>query len=226
LKTPDATRVAPPSPAAAAPGGASRREKTRESIIAAAAKLMSERSIDGVSIDDITQAARVAKGTFYNHFADKEALAREIGRGVREQSEAAIAALNEGIEDPVMRVARGMCFYAKVAVDDPVYASLMAQSLPQDLGALMSHGSGLGLDIARGIASGRLRVSTRDSATTFVVGAGSALIVRILADRNAATAVMLTQQVVSLTLRGLGLDLEEADRLAAQAADQVLQLPR
>lgn len=213
-----------PADVPAAPNVNARREKTRDRIIAAAAKLMSERAIDGVSIDDITQAARVAKGSFYNHFADKDALAREIGRGVREQAETAIAALNEGLEDPVARIARGMCYYAKVAVNDPVCASLMAQSMPQDLSALMTPGSGLGVDIAKGIATGRLRVATRESAATFVVGAGAALIQRLLAEGNATTAVMFSQQVVSLTLRGLGLDIQEADRLAAQAADQVIPL--
>jgi AcrR family transcriptional regulator len=223
LKPSDANRLAAKAPASAASGAGTRRERTRDSIIAATAKLMSERSIDGLSIDDITQAAGVAKGTFYNHFPDKDSLARDIGRDVREQSEAAIAALNAEVEDPVMRIARGMCFYARVAVIDPVRASLMAQFMPQDLNAYLSHGSGLGGDIAKGIAAGRLRVATRDSATTFVVGAGAALILRLLADRNTATAVMFTQQIVSLTLRGLGLGAEDADRLAAQAADQVIQ---
>ncbi|WP_165191767.1 TetR/AcrR family transcriptional regulator [Caulobacter soli] len=223
MKTSDATRVAPASPASAASGTSTRREKTREAILAAAAKLLSERSIDGLSVDDITQASGVAKGTFYNHFPDKDALAVEIGRAVRTQSEIAVASLNDGVADAAMRVARGMCFYAKIALSDPVRASLMAQSARQDLSADLRIGSGLGADIAAGIATGRLRVATRDSATTFVVGAGSALILRLLAERHRTTGVMFAQQVVALTLRGLGLEAEEADQMAAQAADHVIQ---
>lgn len=223
MKTSDATRVAPAPPAIAASGSNTRREKTREAILAATAKLLSERSIDGLSVDDITQASGVAKGTFYNHFPDKDALAQEIAREIRGQLEALVAATNEGVTDAAMRVARGMCLYAKVALTDPVRASLMAQSMPQDLSLDLRNGSGLGGDIALGISTGRLRVATRDSATTFVVGAGSALILRLLAERHRPTAVMFAQQMVALTLRGLGLDADEADRLAAQSADDVIQ---
>ncbi len=223
MKTSDATRVAPLSETPATTGPSTRREKTREAILVATAKLLSERSIDGLSVDDITQASGVAKGTFYNHFPDKDALAVEIGLAVRAQSEIGVSTINEGVADAAMRVARGMCFYAKIALSDPVRASLMAQSVRQDLSADLRGSSGLAGDIALGISSGRLRVATRDSATTFVVGAGAALLLRLLAERNHTTGVMFAQQIVALTLRGLGLEAEEADQVAAQAADQVIQ---
>ena len=49
-----------------------RRERTRAALMRAGQVLFATRSVDAVSIDDIVAAAEVAKGSFYNHFPDKE----------------------------------------------------------------------------------------------------------------------------------------------------------
>lgn len=51
-----------------------RSRATRQAIIDAAEKLWSERGFDAVSVDEICQEARVAKGTFYFYFPRKEHL--------------------------------------------------------------------------------------------------------------------------------------------------------
>ncbi|MBS7541020.1 helix-turn-helix transcriptional regulator [Ancylobacter lacus] len=43
-----------------------------------ALRLFAERGVDGTSVRDIAQAAGVAEGALYRHFASKEALAREL----------------------------------------------------------------------------------------------------------------------------------------------------
>ena len=48
---------------------------TRESLIHAAAHLFHERGYNATSVQDIVSAAGVPKGTFYNYFDSKEALA-------------------------------------------------------------------------------------------------------------------------------------------------------
>ncbi|MCZ2495311.1 TetR family transcriptional regulator [Xylophilus sp. Kf1] len=52
-------------------------ERNRESIKLAAARLYRERGFDGVGISEITRAAGLTHGSFYGHFASKEALAAE-----------------------------------------------------------------------------------------------------------------------------------------------------
>ncbi|MEI9947744.1 MAG: TetR/AcrR family transcriptional regulator [Pseudomonadota bacterium] len=49
----------------------------RERILIIASELFRERGIDQVSIADVMDAAGFTHGGFYNHFADKGALARE-----------------------------------------------------------------------------------------------------------------------------------------------------
>jgi AcrR family transcriptional regulator len=48
-------------------------------------RLFVERGLDGVTIDDITQSAGVAKGTFYRYFEDKPALVDALLEPVRRE---------------------------------------------------------------------------------------------------------------------------------------------
>lgn len=60
-----------------------RKERLR-SLSETALGLFVLRGLDAVTIDDITQTAGVAKGTFYSYFADKEALVEAMLAPVRE----------------------------------------------------------------------------------------------------------------------------------------------
>lgn len=53
------------------------RASTKEQIIAAAVETLHQRGFNGTSVQDITEAAHVPKGSFYNHFDSKETLAVE-----------------------------------------------------------------------------------------------------------------------------------------------------
>ncbi len=54
------------------------RRNTREEIVQAALKCLVEKGFNAVGVQDITDAAGVPKGSFYNHFESKEALGAEI----------------------------------------------------------------------------------------------------------------------------------------------------
>ena len=66
------------------------RRSARNAILEAAMKLFIERGFNACSVEDITQAARVPKGSFYNHFRSKQALAADIvleyGKGTTDRS--------------------------------------------------------------------------------------------------------------------------------------------
>jgi AcrR family transcriptional regulator len=63
---------------------ANRRART-QGLLQAAERLFLERGIENVSIDDITREAKVAKGSFYRYFADKEELVRALLAPSRER---------------------------------------------------------------------------------------------------------------------------------------------
>src|SRR5487761_2398060 len=83
-----------------------RRARTRVALLNAGRTLLARRDVDGLSVDEIVAAADVAKGSFYNHFTDKDVFAREIGATVRREAERAVVAANRGITDPATRLAR------------------------------------------------------------------------------------------------------------------------
>lgn len=64
--------------AAAAPEPTGRRERrrqeTRDRLFEAAVRLLSERDFESVTVEAITEAADVGKGTFFNYFPNKEAV--------------------------------------------------------------------------------------------------------------------------------------------------------
>src|ERR1700730_6603454 len=75
-----------------------RKLRTRRALIDATQMLLASRSLESLSIDDISTRADVAKGTFYNYFADKDALAREVVANVRAVIETEITQINNGVE--------------------------------------------------------------------------------------------------------------------------------
>lgn len=53
------------------------RPSVREKIVIAALETLHQRGFNATSVQDITDAAKVPKGSFYNHFDSKESLAVE-----------------------------------------------------------------------------------------------------------------------------------------------------
>lgn len=51
-----------------------KKEETKEKIFRAAVKLFRDKGFENTTIDDITERADVAKGTFFNYFHKKEAV--------------------------------------------------------------------------------------------------------------------------------------------------------
>src|SRR5271168_1026162 len=54
------------------------RASVRQRIVDAALEVLIEKGFNGCGVQDITQAAGVPKGSFYNHFESKEALGAEV----------------------------------------------------------------------------------------------------------------------------------------------------
>lgn len=54
------------------------RPNVRQKIVDAGLKVLIEKGFNGCGVQDITDAAGVPKGSFYNHFESKEALGAEV----------------------------------------------------------------------------------------------------------------------------------------------------
>jgi AcrR family transcriptional regulator len=97
---------------------AERRAATTEAILKAGRRLFGDRGFASTTIDDIAEAAQVAKGAVYHHFATKEAvfaavfdvvsrdLVTEIDRAVRTEKDV-LAAIVAGTQHYFAACAKG-----------------------------------------------------------------------------------------------------------------------
>ena len=200
-----------------------RAERTRGALIAAGRRLFSERPVDAVTVDDIVQAAEVGKGSFYNHFADREGLARAISAQIRAAVEEIIGRVNAGETDPARRIARAVCAYLRFPLDEPEPARVLVRVHSGHTSFEAPLNRGVVEDIAAGLAAGRLAVPTVEAGVLYVLGVTQLALARLVQASSSSAAVSLSQQMVSLLLRGLGLPAEEADLIAAQAADGIVR---
>jgi AcrR family transcriptional regulator len=199
-----------------------RRARTRHALIEAGLRLLAQRPIDAIAIDDIVREAGVAKGSFYNHFEDKEALGRVIAARIRVDVEARVDAVNEGVQDPARRVARAVCVYVGHAITDPLRAGVLVQLSAQAASPTAPLNQGILDDVSRGLLGGRFNIPTAEAGVLFIVGVANQALAWAQKDSSPAAATAMGQQLCSLLLRGLGLAPGEADRLAAQAAHEVI----
>jgi len=82
------------------------RLNVREQLLSAGLESLHRRGFNATSVEDITEAAGVPKGSFYNHFESKEALGAEAVVKYRETSEAwtATRALRDAKAAPLTRL--------------------------------------------------------------------------------------------------------------------------
>src|SRR5690606_14527634 len=62
-----------------------KRDRTRTLLIEAAIDVLSEKGLEGSSIDDLMRIAGMVRGTFYNHFQTREELVVCTSNFIREQ---------------------------------------------------------------------------------------------------------------------------------------------
>jgi AcrR family transcriptional regulator len=67
-----------------------KKQETRQSLLAAAMALFEEKGYDATPVEEITERADVAKGTFFNYFPSKDALLAELALWRVEQLRAAL----------------------------------------------------------------------------------------------------------------------------------------
>lgn len=209
--------------AAKRPRGERRRLATRASLLEAAFKLMAERGIDAIAINEITEAADVGAGSFYNHFESREDLHRAVTQLVFDQFADALEKAVAKLSDPAEVIS--VCVRQTVmrAAKEPDWGRFLLREGYS--GRAISHGLGprLRRDIRAGVASGRL--NAYDPALCFAAVGGtvlSAVASQIRAarpprgDELALRGPDVPERTATMVLMILGLPQAEASRVAAR----------
>jgi AcrR family transcriptional regulator len=194
--------------------------RTRAALIAAGFDLLVDRSIDAIPINDLVAKAGVAKGSFFNHFADKQDFANAIATEVRLELEDLVARCNARIDDPVERIARGMRVVAEFAITNPKRSAVLLRSHASSTARDHPLNKGLVEDMAAASALGLVRAEARDSGVLYWLGLCQVLMIN-LAERKFArpNADRRIADMIVLGLSGLGVTPERATRLGDQLRD-------
>lgn len=187
--------------------GSRRRAQMRSVLVEAAMQLFARQGVDATTIDEIVVLAGVAKGTFYNYFTDRAEIARAVAAAIRHEFNAAVAELNEGIDDAAVRVSRGVRLFMALVARDPVKASMLARIYDSGASIDAQGNEHLLGDIRDGVAKGRFVIPGEAAAVHLVVGLGT-VSMRHLLDSGAGPETLkgegYARDIATVLLRGLG----------------------
>lgn len=179
-------------------------QEARGRILEAASRLFREHGVEGVGLAKIMAEADLTVGTFYTHFASKEALLQEaLAESLRARNEALRQALAEGDLElavrsylsPEHRDAPGLgCTAAALAAEVARHPLPTRKTFASELG--------LGLDLLVDCLARRqgAKVTRADAAALFGLLVGTLQLARATADRTASNAILAAGVRAALVL--------------------------
>jgi AcrR family transcriptional regulator len=197
-----------------------RKAQTRAALVAAARGLLTSRDPAAVSIQEITDAADVGFGSFYNHFASKQELFDAAVDEVVEEHGAMLDEITSAIEDPAEVFAASVRITARFPKTHPQLARIIARTGPRYL----TSPSGLPPRALRDLqqAKDANRLSFDDPAVALACAGGAVLGVLHLGllQREPSAVDRAADGLAVNLLRMFGLSASEAHEVAER------QLPR
>jgi AcrR family transcriptional regulator len=185
-----------------------RKARTRAALVRAAQALIAE-GRTAVSVLEITQAADVGLGSFYNHFETKEQLHQAAIEDALDTHGAVLDALTTGLDDPAQVFAQSFRLTGRLHRRNPELSKVLLH-YGLEL-ATSAHGLAprARRDIEAAVRAGRFTV--RDTELAMVTIAGAALgLGQLLHRRPERDDAEATDQVTEDLLRMLGLDAADA----------------
>ena len=177
-----------------------RRAHTRRKLLDAGRILIAERGVPGLRIQEITERADVALGSFYNHFATKESLIEDvISESLTDLASATMSSVQH-VADPAEIVAASCLRVIRLAYDEPDFARLLANLGHADAlfgAALQPYARDA---VVRGVQAGRFTVVDIEVTLTAIIGGSLALIRGILDGRHGSGAEVAFAQYVLASL--------------------------
>src|SRR4029453_14977296 len=194
-----------------------RKARTRAALVAAARRLLASRDPAAVSIQEITDAADVGFGSFYNHFQTKQELFDAAVQEVLEEHGAMLDTLTAGMGDPAEMFAAAVRLTARLPKTQPQIAKILQRTGLDYLAAPDGLAPRARRDLPRGQAAGRVPVDDLDVALACT--AGALLGVLYLAstdDAKPASIDRAADELAANLVPIFGVPADEARRIASR----------
>ena len=191
--------------------GSGKRERTRSALLDATVAVVAAKGMEAAKILDITEAAGLANGTFYNYFSDKEEILRETAYGIALAVSRQLDQEMSGIEDGAKRVTTATTRFIEITISEPDWAHVLlgsAEHMPDVRRDIFRY---LRSDIERGVTQGKFDVEV----TPFLLDQVAALIgVALRAQLHGGCDPNASRQTCESILRLLGMSPAKARKLA------------
>jgi len=188
-----------------------RRARVRRRILEAAAELVHSRGIEAVTVEEITEAADIARRSFYHHFDSKNEALLPIARTRAEQLNRLFDRSTEGLQDSAEIISVALRHTLRRIPEDPLCAWFIFRSgLPHER-LHEAIGESGARDLEHGIKCGRFAVANRKAVESLMVSATIGLLSARLRGRLENTDL---DDGVEHVLRLLGIPVDEAADIA------------
>lgn len=196
-----------------------RATRTRNALLDAGFELLADRSVEAIPIDDLISAAGVGKGSFFNHFGDKDGFKAAIAIQIRGEIEAKIGQANAGVEDPLERLAGGMREVTDYALRNRSRTIVL---LRMNSGATTKDyplNEGVVADIEACRAAGLIKAESTEMAVLYWLGLCVALITFVVENSlSRASSAAKLRHMTTLGLTGLGAQQASIEAIAKRSA--------
>jgi AcrR family transcriptional regulator len=108
-------------------------EATRQALLDAGRAAFAKSGYQAASMEAISRAARVTRGAFYHHFADKKALFEAVVVAMQAEAASRVEAAAKTERKIWNRLSTGIDAYLDVC-EEPIYARIVIQEAPSVLG--------------------------------------------------------------------------------------------
>lgn len=191
--------------------GASRRARTRDKLLAAARALFGREGGRATRVEDICEAAGIARGTFYNYFPSFDALQSALLEDLSGRFDEAVHVAFDQLEGGAERTSAAIRFYMTHVVEDREWGWGMVNT-----------GMGIGFfpasiservieTLQEGIDSGDFTIPNVEAGRDILLGSGLAAATTLL---NGTARNDHIESVAAGVLIALGLPAERARELA------------
>lgn len=194
--------------------------RTRDALLNAGFDLMLERSVDAIPIDDLIASAGVGKGSFFNHFGDKEGFKAALAIQVRGEVETQITAANLNVADPLERLAGGMREVTHYALKNRKRTIAMLRMTVGATGTDYPLNEGVRSDVQACVDAGLVSAAAAGSGMLYWLGLCVALITHIVeSDLSVQRAAAKLNEFAFMGFLGLGVSEARSRKIAEKSSD-------
>jgi AcrR family transcriptional regulator len=180
---------------------------------------MARKGTDATAIQEITDAADVGFGSFYNHFASKEAIVDAVMDDALETFGDALDRIADSVQDPAEVFAASVRHLLRKIAEDESWGWFLVRTGFTRMDAV---GRGLGRrmarDIATGIAAGRFKVA---DGPAVVLAAGGVVLAMIAGRLHGTLGDDAPERAAGIVLQLLGLTAKDAAKVATRPLPDV-----